>query len=58
MNALRHWNQLRWNQLNELQDLKSNLANIFNRSRILSPGECVRVPQWIPPVDVSEDARG
>jgi HSP20 family protein len=59
MNPLERWNHLRWNQLNELQDLKRSLPSLFNRSRVDSPEErAPRVPQWIPLVVVGEDARG
>ena len=58
MNPLARWNQLRWNQLNELENLKHSLPSFFSRSRMHSPTERVRVPQWIPVVEVSEDARG
>ena len=55
MNPLARWNQLRWNQLNELEDLQHTLGSLFSRSRVRSPQDRVRV---IPLVDVSEDARG
>ena len=58
MNPLARWNLLRWNQLNELEDLKRSLPSFLNRSGMHSPEERVRVPQWIPLVGVSEDARG
>jgi len=58
MNPLARWNQLRWNQLNELENLKHSLPSFFSRSRMHSPKERARVPQWIPVVEVSEDARG
>jgi HSP20 family protein len=58
MNPLARWNQLRWNQLNELENLKYSLPSFFSRSPTHSPKERVRVPQWIPVVEVSEDARG
>lgn len=58
MNPLAHWNQTRLNQLNELDDLQHRLRNIVRRSRAQRPKDEVRVPQWIPLVEVSEDARG
>jgi HSP20 family protein len=58
MNPLARWNQLRWNQLNELEDLKHSLPSFFNRSRVRSPEERAWVPEWVPLVDVSEDTRG
>lgn len=58
MNPLAHWNQLRWNQLNELEDLQHTLRSLFSRSRAHSPEDHVGVAQFIPLVDVSEDARG
>ena len=58
MNPLAHWNQTRLNQLNELDDLQHKLRNLIRRSRASRPKERVHVPQWIPLVEVSEDARG
>jgi len=58
MNPLAHWNQTRLNQLNELDDLQHRLRNLVRRSRVRRSEVQVRVPQWIPLVDVSEDARG
>src|ERR1043165_9522299 len=48
----------RWNQLNELKDPQHTLRSLFSRSRVRVPEDCVRVAQFIPLVDVSEDARG
>jgi HSP20 family protein len=58
MDPLAHWNQTRLNQLNEMDDLQHTLRNIVRRSRAHRPKDQVRVPQWIPLVTVSEDARG
>jgi HSP20 family protein len=53
MNALTHWNHS-----NELEGLQHGLRNLFSRSRIHWPEDHVRVAQWIPLVDLSEDAKG
>lgn len=58
MDPLAHWNQSRLNQLNEMDDLQHRLRNIVRRSRAHRPKDEVRAPQWIPLVNVSEDARG
>ena len=58
MNPLAHWNQSRLNQLNELEDLQHRLRNLVRRSRAYRPKDPARLPQWIPVVNVSEDARG
>jgi HSP20 family protein len=58
MNPLAHWNQSRLNQLNELDDLQHRLRSVVRRSRARRPEDQARVAQWIPLVDVSEDARG
>jgi HSP20 family protein len=58
MNPLAHWNHTRLNQLNEMDDLQHTLRNIVSRSRAHRPKDQLRVPQWIPLVNVSEDARG
>ena len=58
MNPLTCWNRLRWNQLNELEDLQHSLRSLFSRSRGHWAEEKTRVAQWIPLVSVSEeDAR-
>ena len=56
MNPLTCWNRIRWNQLNELEDLQHSLRSLFSRSCGHGPEEHVRVAHWIPLVDVSEDA--
>lgn len=56
MNLLTHWNRIRWNQLNELEDLQHSLRSLFSRSCGHGPEEHAGVAQWIPLVDVSEDA--
>lgn len=58
MNPLTSWNRLRWNQLNELEDLQHSLRSLFNRSRGHWAKEQTRVAQWIPVVEVGEDAAG
>jgi len=55
MNALTHWNQLK-----ELEDLHKSLGSLFGRSqtqRLESKEELMRVPEWTPLVDISEDAK-
>ena len=46
------------NQLNELDDLQHRLRNLVRRSRTSRRERQARLPQWIPLVEVSEDARG
>jgi HSP20 family protein len=58
MNPLTRWNQLRWNQLNELADLQHNLRSLFSHAGVHWPERHLREPQWIPLVAVSENARG
>jgi len=58
MNPLTHWNQSRLNQLNEMDDLQHTLRNLVRRSRANRREDQARVAQWIPLVEVSEDARG
>lgn len=58
MNPLAHWNQTRLNQLNELDDLQHRLRSLVCRSRARRSEDQVRLAQWIPLVNVSEDARG
>jgi HSP20 family protein len=58
MNPLTCWNRLRWNQLNELEDLQHSLRSLFSRSRGHWAEEQTRVAQWIPVLEVSEDAAG
>ncbi|SPE51254.1 putative Heat shock protein, Hsp20 family [Verrucomicrobia bacterium] len=58
MNALTRWNQLRLNQLNEVETMQHSLRGLFNRSVVGWPGPHLRPPQWIPLVAVSENARG
>src|SRR3977135_3985467 len=58
MNPLAHWNQSRLNQLNKMHNLQQSLRSRVRRSRAHRPKDLVRVPQWIPLVNVSEDARG
>jgi len=58
MNTLTHWNQSRWNQLNQLEDLQHSLGSLFSRSRVHWSGGRERVAQWLPLVDISEDADG
>jgi HSP20 family protein len=58
MNPLTHWNESRLNQLNEMDDLQHSLRNLVRRSRAHRPKDQARLPQWIPLVNVSDDARG
>ena len=48
----------RWNQLNELEDVQHNLCSLFSHSRVHWPAGYETVAQWIPLVDISEDAKG
>ena len=55
MNALAHWNQFR-----ELEALHNSLGSLFGRpqaSRLEGQEEPMRVPEWTPLVDISEDAK-
>ena len=58
MNPLTRWNESRLNQLNEMDDLQHCLRNLVRRSRANRREDQARVAQWIPLVEVSEDARG
>ena len=58
MNALSWWNQSRWNQLNELEDLQHSLGSLFSRPCAHWPEQHLRAPQRIPLVAVRENARG
>ena len=55
MNAL-----TRWNQFKELEDLQNSLGSLFGRpqvQRIEGQEEPMRVADWTPLVDISEDAK-
>ena len=55
MNAL-----TRWNQVKELEDLQHTLGSFFGRSQTRRPEgqeETMRVADWTPLVDISEDAK-
>lgn len=58
MNPLSHWNRSRLNQLNELEDLQHKLRDLVRRSLVRRSPDPLRMAQWIPVVNVSEDARG
>jgi HSP20 family protein len=58
MNALTNWNQLRWSQLNTMEDLQHTLLSLFYRSCVRWQKQHPTPPQWIPVVDVSEEAGG
>src|SRR6266446_3536490 len=54
MNALAHWNQFK-----ELEALHNSLGSLFGRpqaQRLEGQEEPLRVPEWTPLVDISEDA--
>ena len=54
MNALAHWNQFK-----ELEDLRNSLGSLFGRpltQRLEGQEEPMRVADWTPLVDISEDA--
>ena len=55
MNALARWNQLRWNQLNE--DALGILFGHPPARRVVAQEELLRVPEWTPLVDISEDSQ-
>ena len=60
MNALAHWNQYRENQYRELEALQNSLGNLFGRRQAPRPEgqeELMRVPEWTPLVDISEDTK-
>ena len=55
MNAL-----TRWNQFKELEDLQHTLGSLFGRSQARWPEgqeETMRVAEWTPLVDISEDGK-
>jgi HSP20 family protein len=55
MNAL-----TRWNQFKELEDLQHTLGSLFGRSQVRWPEgqeETMRVADWNPLVDISEDPK-
>ena len=55
MNTLAYWNQYR-----DLEALQHSLGGFFNRSQVQRPEgqeETMRVADWIPLVDISEDAK-
>ena len=50
----------RWNQLRELEDLQHTLGSLFGRTRaqrIEGQEEPMRVADWTPLVDISEDPK-
>jgi HSP20 family protein len=57
MSPLARWNQSRWNQLNELEDLQQGLGGLSSRCGAHWPEQPLRAPQRIPLVAVSENAR-
>ena len=56
MNALARWNQSRWNQLSGLEGVQPSLGSLFSHSRVQWPKGQESQPQWIPLVEVSENA--
>ena len=55
MNALTHWNQFK-----QLEDLQNSLGSLFARPQGRRPEgyeEPMRVSEWTPLVDISEDAK-
>ena len=55
MNAL-----TRWNQFKELENLQHTLGSLFGRSQVRWPEgqeETMRVADWTPLVDISEDGK-
>jgi hypothetical protein len=55
MDPLTRWNQVRWRQLNALEDRQHTLGNLFGRSDVHWPTSHEKVAHWIPLVDISED---
>lgn len=57
MNALASWNMLRWNQLNEVEELRDTLGRLFCPPQVRSRDDqqLLSVPEWAPLVDISED---
>jgi HSP20 family protein len=58
MDPLANWNQSRLNQLNEMDDLQHSLRGLLGSSCVARPQNDAAMPDWIPVVEVSEDARG
>jgi HSP20 family protein len=55
MNALAHWNQFK-----DLEDLRNSLGSLFGRpqaQRLEGQEEPMRVADWNPLVDISEDGK-
>ena len=57
MNALVRWNQSRWKQFNELEDLRQSLGGRSGRCGVHWPEQPLRAAQRIPLVAVSENVR-
>lgn len=57
MSPLARWNQSRWKQLNELEDLPQSLGSLSSRSGAHWPEQPLRAPKRIPLVAVSENGR-
>ena len=50
----------RWNQFKELEDLQHTLGSLFGRAQVRWPEgkeETMRVADWTPLVDISEDGK-
>ena len=61
MNPLTRWNELRWCQLDELEDLRHRLGSLYRRFRVRWPKDGkgrVGVAPSDPGADTSEDAHG
>ena len=56
MDPLTRWNQVRWRQLNALDDRQHTAGNRFSHSHVHWPTVPEKVAHWIPLVDISEDA--
>ena len=58
MDPLTRWNQVRWRQLNALEDRQHTLGSLFSRSHVHWPTVPERVAHWIPLVNISEGVEG
>ena len=58
MDPLGRWNRLRWNQLNELEDLQRRVGSLSSGRCVHWPEHPPGAPRRIPLVTVREDARG
>jgi HSP20 family protein len=59
MSALTRWDALRWDPLNELEEIRNRFNRMMGRfqPRQDSERETMAVAEWVPTVDVEEDDR-